>query len=335
MTGGSQRTALDAVNSARPIVARLDATRHKEDVAADIIEAWTAVETGLRSLIGGTPLTGQTLIRELRQRRLLSLEQANALAEFHAARERAGRTDYAPTEHDVNATRDAFLKLEAGLLSEPDNARTVVMGSPSASSASDSAAPPPAADYLMAVPGSRPAWLLPVVGAVALLLVAGIGWYVLAGRGGHGAAYDQGVVAYREGRREAAQGSFHKAEIDAPNDPMPHIYLARMEREQGNLSNANAEAVKAVQLGPENGTALRELASVLFAEQNFDGARTFYIRAVKADSTDRLSEGFLGCTLVRLGRVEEGVKWIGRAGTGAWSSCAPPKGAAPASAPPP
>jgi hypothetical protein len=86
--------------------------RDSEDLAADLIEAWTATETGLRSLVGGTALTGQMLIRELRQRHFLSLEQANALAEFHAARERAARVDYKPTEGDVNASRDAFLKLE-------------------------------------------------------------------------------------------------------------------------------------------------------------------------------------------------------------------------------
>ena len=84
-----------------------------------------------------------------------------------------------------------------------------------------------------------------------------------------------------------------------------------------------SSAVKAVQLGPASGPALRELASTLFAQQNYDGARTFYIRAIRADSTDRLSEGYLGCSLVRSGRVEEGTKWMRRAGTGSWSGCAP------------
>jgi len=119
MTAGSQRAALDAIHSARPIIARLSMARDSEDLAADLIEAWTATETGLRSLIGGSSLTGQMLIRELRQRHFLSLDQANALAEFHAARERAARVDYKPTEGDVNASRDAFVKLEAGLMGEP------------------------------------------------------------------------------------------------------------------------------------------------------------------------------------------------------------------------
>src|SRR3954469_5346565 len=132
MTAGSQRAPLDAIHSARPIIARLSMARDSEDLAADLIEAWTATETGLRSLIGGSALTGQMLIRELRQRHFLSLEQANALAEFHAARERSGRTDYKPSESDVNAARDAFLKLEAGLMGEAAPAPRPVAGAPAA-----------------------------------------------------------------------------------------------------------------------------------------------------------------------------------------------------------
>jgi tetratricopeptide (TPR) repeat protein len=324
MTDGSQRAALDAVHAARPIVARLNAARDKEDLAADIIDAWAAVETGLRSLVGGSSLTGQMLIRELRQRHFLTLEQANALAEFHAARERAGRVDYVPTEGDINATRDAFIKLETGLMGEP------LPGRPSgAATAPTEIIVPPTpvvTDHLVAVRTGRPAWLIPILGLVGVVVVVALAWWAIAGRGGSSATYNQGVVAFQEGRREAAEAAFRKASTDAPNDPMPHVYLSRIEREKGNLTNANAEAVKAVQLGPNNGAALRELASVLFASQQFDPARTFYIRAVRADSTDRTAMGYLGCSLVRLGRLDEGARWIARAGTGAWSQCAPTAG---------
>lgn len=323
MTGGSQRAALDAVHSARPIVARLSATRDKEDLAADIIEAWGAVETGLRSLIGGSALAGQMLIRELRQRHFLTLEQANSLAEFHAARERAGRTDYTPTDADVNSVRDAFLKLESGLMGDEAGraAPTAAMHAAAAHAPVDE---PASARTVTSVPTprSRPAWMIPVLGVGALVAGVALIWWALAGRGGN-AALEQGITAYREGRREAAEGSFRKAATDNATDPMPHVYLARMERERGNLNNANAEAVKAVQLGPTSGPALRELAATLFAQQNYDGARSFYVRAIKADGSDRLSQGFLGCSLVRLGRLEEGAKWIRTAGDGAWSSCMP------------
>jgi tetratricopeptide (TPR) repeat protein len=89
--------------------------------------------------------------------------------------------------------------------------------------------------------------------------------------------------------------------------------------------------VKAVSLGPTNSLALRELASVSFAQQNYDGARRFYLRAVQADTSDRLALGYLGCSLVRLGRVAEGMKFIQRAGSGSWTSCAPAPGAVPGS----
>jgi len=344
---GAQRAALDALNAARPIVARLDVGKNSEDLAADIIESWNIVETGLRSLVGGSALTGQTLIRELRQRQLLSLEQANALAEFHAARERAARTDYKPTPADVGAVRDAFLKLEAGMLGETaNNANTF------APRAAGSAAPPPttsrstvplgtaaAAPAVAATPvtpvrRTRPSWVVPVLSVLGVIVLALVLWYAFAARGGADKSYLEGVTAYKEGRREAAAGAFIKATKDAPTDPMPHVYLSRMAREAGNLATAQEEAVKAVQLGPNNATALRELASASFAQQNYDAARRFYIRALQADANDRLSEGYLGCSLVRLGRLDEGVRWIQRAGTGPWTACVPASGTVPAGAMP-
>ncbi len=354
---GAQRAALDAVNAARPIVARLDVGRHSEDLAADLIESWSTIEAGLRSLVGGSALTGQALIRELRQRQLLSLEQGNALAEFHAARERAARTDYKPTAADVAAARDAFLKLEVGLLNDsprssapsgPPMSPYAPGGSTSPYAPRPAGSPPPvsaprntvpleaaamtpaAAVPITPVRRTRPAWFIPVIAVVALLIVGGLAWYALAGRGGSSASYNEGVTAYKEGRREAAAGAFIKASKDSPNDPMPHVYLSRMAREAGNLSTAQEEAVKAVQLGPSNATAMRELASVSFAQQNYDAARRFYIRTLQLNSSDQLAEGYLGCSLVRLGRLDEGVRWIQRAGPGAWTSCAPAPGTVPA-----
>jgi len=347
MTVGSQRAALDAIHAARPIIARLSMTRDSEDLAADLIEAWTATETGLRSLVGGSSLTGQMLIRELRQRHFLSLEQANALAEFHAARERATRVDYKPTEVDINASRDAFLKLEAGLMGDPGPTDPTAKAPPTTRGEStapgartsvgtmvtpDGPLDPSARTRFEGTPQAVPRerarsrWLVPVLSVVGLIAVAGLLWYALVGRGGSSVAFTNGVTAYREGRREAAAGEFMKAAKDDPNDPMPHVYLARMAREAGNINTANAEAVTAVRLGPNNAVALRELAAVSFAQQNWDAARRFYIRAVQADPNDKLSLGFLGCSLVRLGRINEGTTFIQRAGPGAWSGCVPPAG---------
>jgi Flp pilus assembly protein TadD len=70
--------------------------------------------------------------------------------------------------------------------------------------------------------------------------------------------------------------------------------------------------------------AQRELASVLLADGNPELARRFYVRAIELDPRDRLAQGFLGCALLRLGRVDEARRWLDRAGPGEWSACAAP-----------
>jgi serine/threonine-protein kinase len=141
-----------------------------------------------------------------------------------------------------------------------------------------------------------------------------------------------GLLAALTGGVVVARG---RASGDAvpPGDPMLHVALARRARELNDLAAANREAVEAVRLDPNNAAALRELASTLFLQENYNGARTFFTRAVKADPADRLSQGFLGCSLIRLGRAEEGMRWIQRAGSGTWTSCAPAPGSMAATSP--
>ena len=112
---GNQQSALTALKSVEPIVARLDRSREPEDRAADILELWQGTETALRALMGGSSLTGQGLIRELRQREMISLGQAYALLEFLGARDRANRTTYRATDNDVVVAREGYRQLESGL----------------------------------------------------------------------------------------------------------------------------------------------------------------------------------------------------------------------------
>lgn len=113
----NQLSALAALKSVEPIASRLDGSRQSEDRAADILELWQGTETSLRALMGGSQLSGQGLIRELRQRELISLGQAYALLEFLGARDRANRTTYKATDNDVVVAREGFRQLEAGLSS--------------------------------------------------------------------------------------------------------------------------------------------------------------------------------------------------------------------------
>src|SRR6478752_8040951 len=106
--------ALAALKGARPVLAHFDKSRSAEDLAADIIDLWTGAEQALQAMVGNASLTGQQLIRAARQAEVISLDQAHALLEFLAARDRANRTSYKPTQADGDAAVDGFKALEAG-----------------------------------------------------------------------------------------------------------------------------------------------------------------------------------------------------------------------------
>src|SRR4051812_48170340 len=94
----------------------MDISRGPENTKADLMAVWSAVEAALRSLVGNSSATGQTLIRDARARQALTFDQANGLVALVAVREQLDRPDYQPTDSDVNVARAAFLKLDAGLM---------------------------------------------------------------------------------------------------------------------------------------------------------------------------------------------------------------------------
>lgn len=312
MSTPNQRSALSALDAARPTISRLDLSRDPEDIAADLLDGWSGTETALRALMGGSSLGGQPLIRELRQRDLITLDTAHALLEFQAARDRAGRTEYRPTSTDIAAARNALVALDADLAGAPASAAAAPMDVPPTE---------PLAD-----PGSRfalsrgPGVAILLTVAAALLLAVGL-WYFL-GRGG--GALERGASLYASGRREAARGEFTKAARDDPESAAPHIYLGRIAREDGDMATAARELQSAVKLEPANAIALREMGAFLLATGSTELARRFYVRAVQLDPADRNAQGFLGCALLRLGRVEEGRRFMARAGEGSWSACQSP-----------
>ena len=334
-----ERHAQAALDAARPAIARLDRSRNSEELAADLIEAWGAVETALRSLLGGTPLAGQALIREARQRQMITFDQANALAEFHAARERSHDTSYHPTDNDINAAREGFLKLEASLMSPPMSDRHHTPPPGEAMSTRGLRMSPLGTPEPVPPPRSRP-WWFPVM-IVGGIVAVGVGIWLLFARGVFGGddAIERGVEYYTRGQRELAVGEFSRAARENPKSALPHVFLSRMAREVNNLTLAGQEATLAVQAEPTNPVALREMGSYLLAAGNYELARRFYVRALQQNPNDKMAQGFLGCALVKLGRFDEGMRWMQRAGQGAWSRCAPaqpgmPPGAQPPGAPP-
>lgn len=310
----AQRTARAALDAARPAVARLDASRGSEDLAADLIEVWDGVEAALRELVGTTALTGQALIREARQRQLIGFDQANAVAEFEAVHARLQDTSYRPNANDVASARNAYLKLDAGLMEENPAFATASSRAPVAAAPAT-----PVGEPVVAQPTRRglPRWLIPTVAVVVIVLVVG-GFFLF--RGGSSALND-GVAAYTKGQREVAISAFNKAVRENPKDPTPHIYLARMAREVGNFSLATNELQLALEADPGSAVALREMGANMLQQNNPEMARRFYVRAVQADPSDKVAQGYLGCALLKLGRFQEGSNFVNRAGAGPWTAC--------------
>lgn len=333
MTTPPHRSALAALQAARPTIARLESEQNSEDRAADLIEGWSAVETALRSLMGGSTLAGRALIHELRSRHAITFDQANALAEFEAARTRAERTAYEPTETDVNVARDAFAKLETGLRTASTAPSDGAFAAPTPAPAPAPASRPNAAVRApdAASPAARaaaPDWQRWMIGAIVALVVVAIGTWLYF-RSNRESTLERAVAFYRAGQRERAQSAFEGAAREDPKSALPHIYLSRMARDVGNLTLARDEANRAIQADPTNPLALREMGAYLLTSGNYELARRFYYRAVQADTTDKTAQGYLGCVLIRLGRMDEGQRWLTRAGPGNWSSCATmPPGAA-------
>ena len=319
--GPAERSALAALDAARPAIARLDVGRNSEDVAADLIESWSAVETALRSLVGGSSLGGQALIRELRQRQMLSFEQANALAEFQAARDRAQRTDYKPSGQDINAARDGFLKLEAGLMASV-NPPPPVLTPVSAASVAPTR-PMPSGESLAGARRSGFPWGLALGALLLVAAIAGGAWWFMNRESPGDAGVREGLTLLGQGKREVARDVFKKAARDDPKAALPLVYLGRMFRDESRYDSATVYLQAAIKRDPGSAPAYREMAKLLLLEGNYDLARNFFIRAIQADKSDRESMGYLGCTLLKLGRVPEAQSWLQRAGQGGWSTCAP------------
>jgi tetratricopeptide (TPR) repeat protein len=331
----AQREARAALDVARAAVARLDSSRGPEDQAADLIDTWSAVEGAVRSLVGSTVLAGQPLIRDARQRQLISFDTANSLAEFQAVYDRVQNTSYHPTESDVAAAKSAFQKLDDALkrdatleFSAPRTtpASAAAMASQHASSstqgpAASAAANGPAGLPRVGPPPRRVPWWAVAAFAAGIITVIVI---VLVTRGGGStASLQQGQEAYSRGQREVAVNAFNKAARENPKLALPHIYLARMAREVGNFTLASQELQLALEAEPSNALALREMGANLLTQGNYELARRFYVRAVQADPADKNAQGYLGCTLMRLNRTSEATNFLNRAGPGPWSNCTP------------
>jgi tetratricopeptide (TPR) repeat protein len=321
---------------------------------AAITQAWSAVEATLQSALQSAPQTtdaqshaaeperptGQGLVRALRQRDILSLDQGHALLDLLAVTERGQQAEYQSTEADVLAARDAVARLATASGLRPvipvppsGDASVTAAGQAGAAPGSLPDAPPPVQtdpvgsettasahrSTAMIVGGLLAAVL--VIGTIVFFVVARGDVSITASLPWTSSPRARGIAAYEAGHVDDAQVALGQAERSDSTDPVPHIYLGRIAREKGDLTTARDELTTAVRLAPSNAEAEREMGAYLLAARRPELARRFYARAVALDPGDHSAQGWLACSLARLGQRAVAARFLDRAGPGAWSAC--------------
>ncbi|MGI8842294.1 MAG: tetratricopeptide repeat protein [Gemmatimonadaceae bacterium] len=325
MSEADQRAARETIASGRPLADRLGrADRDPEDQAADVIELWSVTQTALRALAGGSSMSGRDLVTTLRQRNLITIDQAHAAIELKDARDRAADRPDGPEEADVEAALSAFSRLEHGFLA-------LEMGAPQLADTTDFVSldtpknvPLPDQPTGRRVEGRRSkaviigALLAAVLAAIVLAVVLRPDWFSI---GGTPPDVERGIAAYREGRLAAARSAFEEAARDNPDLALPYVWLGRVARdERDDLSAARAFS-RAEQLEPENALVHREIGAFHLARGRLQPAAERYVRAVQLAPDDRVSQGWLACVMHRQGRVDVARNFAQRAGSGPWTTC--------------
>ncbi|MGI8546124.1 MAG: tetratricopeptide repeat protein [Gemmatimonadaceae bacterium] len=359
MTPGDRATAQTALTEGRGVYGRLDQIRGPEDAAADILNLWRAAESAMRAMLGGSTLSGQGLVRELRQRGTLNLEQANALASFWDARARVDDVGYKPTLTDVGYARVGYNELTAALADPSAKAASAAtIGATSAASSfsaprvpptpipSASAATPAAARFApgtttgppVVPPPLSPGTVRPVAepvrasrrrrlspllagGLVLLAVIVAVAAYLMSGGSSYNREMDTAAELLRTGREESARAAFNKIARENPTQSKPHVFLARFARQDGDPSTARQELETAIRLNPADELAQREMGLLLLSQNDPQLAFRFFARAVKLDASDLAAQGYAGCSLLRLNLIDQGQRLLSRAGPGTWSSC--------------
>ena len=328
MTPSDRQAARAALGEARAIYIRLDQIRSPEDAAADVIELWTAVETAMRAMLGGSILSGQALISELAHRGTLTLDQANALVAFWNTRARLNEVSYKPTLTDVGHARVGYNALTqvveetpvSKAAPQPHTTEPIVLGAHAddgeeVEEEDEDGSAYDAPDRRLSTP-----MIVAIVCAVALVII--VGTYFLLNNSSYDKQMATAIDFMRSGQVEAARAQFTHVAQQYPDQANPHVFLSRLSRNDGDMPAARAQLDTAIRLDPSNELALREMGILLLAAKNPDLARRFLVRAATLAPTDSSAQGYLGCALIQLKRYDEAQRFLSRAGEGSWSSCA-------------
>jgi Flp pilus assembly protein TadD len=122
--------------------------------------------------------------------------------------------------------------------------------------------------------------------------------------------------ALRERSPAEALSAYAEASKFAPKDPRPHLAAGAVQQRQGNLSAAEAEFRKALELDPNLAWALDSLVRIYTQGKRWTEVEEVLRRLLKLEPANATAHFQLGHVLLAQGRTEEGVAELEAAAQG-------------------
>ena len=253
-----------------------------EEERSAVVQVASAAESTLRRVLRDHPeialpirlsalapdeLRADEVLAELRQHDRISMQLAAAVHDLLEARRRL-KEGAASQPGDRALAYGVADRLEREVMEPPGRTpggvRPVVEASPRAAGVpvgiEDATAAYPAAPGAGVRDRRRIAyWAGGATALLLLLVVLGV-WF---SRRDDPSGMDQGVALFSRGAYADAASHFFRYSQENPEDPLPHLYLARIHRLLKRYDLAAPELRKALELAPEDAAVHTELALLL------------------------------------------------------------------------
>jgi len=119
----------------------------------------------------------------------------------------------------------------------------------------------------------------------------------------------RGLASLRIGRLAQARHSLERAVELWPGDPIPHLELAAISVETGDLGEAEGHLDGAVAANPLSQDAWAELGRVRYQRRDYESAIRAFRRLVAIGPESSIGQLWLGRSLRRAGRDDEAEQW--------------------------
>jgi tetratricopeptide (TPR) repeat protein len=273
------------------------------------------VDLRLRALSPDDLSTGE-LLAELRRRERLPMELAAAFHELTASANRLATQGGDATPRDTDVAVAAADGLERHVLSNPYEAplQDPVLAPPR----DQTLIPPRPEDRgpVHAVPtvdrAGPPVWPW-IVGAVALVVVAGLIFGAVRLRGGGGSSVADGEAALTRGDTANAFRAFADAAQRHPKDAEPHYYMAHIYRVKGRSQDAARELRTGLDLAPNDPRLNAELGWLMLDQGRAAESVDRFRQAIVLDSMSTDAWKGMVTALRRTGRADQATRVVSRA----------------------